>query len=209
MSTPTTYPTGITITPKGTLRARRITVQHVATGRILTAPSVTSLARRLKWGPNGPYHFDNVLKGHRLSHRGWGVPTLLNQRLDLKDVFGNRYSASIAEIIKKVGAASANKLRRTGAVGALMLADRDLSNVLVPKTYRVEGYVFRAGYVRGRGSPLVKLTKLEEAPDKLGISAGAACALVHGLRPSVRGVTFVRAHTAQRRATEALKPVQS
>ncbi len=206
---PVTYPTNIQITPRGTLRARKITVQHLATGRILTAPSVTALARRLKWGPNGPYHFDNVLKGNRLVHRGWGVPTLLNQRLALKNVFGNRYDASIGELTAKLGARRTNKLRRQGSTGALVEVSKDLSHVLAPKSYRVEGYLFhRSGY-SGSGTPLVRLDQLSEAPERLGISYHSAWQLSRGLAQSIRGVTFLKAYTAQRRATEALEPVQA
>ncbi len=203
----TTYPTRIQITSRGTLRRRKITVQHLATGRLLTAPSVTALARRLKWGPNGRFHFDNVLKGNRLVHRGWGVPTLLNQRLTLKDVFGNRYEASIGELAVKLGAGPTNRLRRQGSTGALVEVSKDLSHVLAPKSYRVEGYLFHAA--RGRGSPLVRLTKLGDASERLGISQNAAWRLCHGYAQSIRGVTFLKAYTTQRRATEALEPVQA
>lgn len=203
----TTYPTRVQITAKGTLYARKITLRHIKTGRVVSAPSVTAFARQMRWGPNGGQHFDNVLKGHRLHHRGWGMRSVLNKKLALKDVFGNRYKATIAEIVARLGAPSANRLRRYGAVGKLVLDSHDFTHVLTPKTYRVESYVFRAGDDRGRGNPLVSLTRLAEAPIKLGISMQQAFQLVHGYRPSVRGVTFVRAHTTQRRATEALATV--
>lgn len=187
---------------------RAVCLQHVRTGKRISAPSVAHLARRLRWGPNGTFHLDNVLKGKRLSHYGWGVPEILNAPLQLKDVFGNRYEETVVSVLQKVGAQAANKLRRTGAYQTLVLADKDLSHVVAPAPDRVTGYLYRKGYQRGPGRPLARIDRLVEAPEKLGISVASANLLARGLRQSIRGVTFIKAHKEAKEAFPGLTPVE-
>jgi hypothetical protein len=186
---------------------RKVTLQHIRTGRIVTMPSVSAFARRMRWGTNGTFHLDNVLKGNRLHHRGWGVPAVLNEELRLKDALGNEYRETVAAIARRLGSHAANRLRRQQPFQALVPTDTDLTHVLAPSATRPVGYLFRAGYSRGRGSPLVRLDKLAEAKERLGISTSSACWLVKGYRQAIRGVTFVRAYTEPRRLT-ALTPVE-
>lgn len=176
-----------------------VTLQHLETGRTVSAPSIAAFCRKAKVkGVNARYHLTPVLQGHRLSYKGWGVPAVLNAELPLKDVFGNETTATVAQWTKTLSITSLNRLRAGQPAGAIAPLTHDFGPILGLKPYRVKAYRFRKAD-GSRGRPEIVGETLAECAAKLGISTAGAYTLAHGLSPRVKGATFIRAETEARR----------
>lgn len=177
-----------------------LTLQHIKTGEIIKTPTIADFARRKRWGKNGTFHFDLVLKGKRLHHKGWGIPSVLDQEIQFKDVYGNTYTEKVRTLASRIGSKAANDLRKNQSYQDLLPKDYDISGVVKPKDYTIKGYLFR----RGTDGHLVRLNNLKEAPEKLGVSYQIAYCLSRGLSGRCgAGVQFIKAYTKPRKARAA------
>lgn len=198
-------------------QARPVCFQHIRTGRTLSAPSIAAFARKAKLGPTAQYHFDSVLKGRRLHHKGWGLPARLNAQLDLQDVFGNEEAITVGELAAKSTVQRANRLAAGDTFRSVAPAGHDYGPILKPKGYRVNGYVLRKsrwlydgmdrhGRAKWRLSKgrLVHGRTLKEVSKVAGICLMGAFELVHGYADVIKGVTLAATHTTKRSAFGAL-----
>lgn len=196
-------PTNVALNERG-LGKVPVTLQHIESGRKLSAASITAFCRKAGFKGGTPhFHITPILKGERLSYKGWGRPDVLNQRLKLKDAYGNTYEPSVAELIlNRVGAFTIRRLQAGQQVGAIAPATVDTSHTVPPNPTKVTRYRFHMGEGAGRGNPTVVADTIKGAATRLGISPARAGYLVHGLAGSVKGATFLGAETTQRRVLE-------
>lgn len=197
---PPINPSIVAALPVGRQGVRRaVMLQHIRTGRIISAPSVAAFCRNARLGRNARFHFDNVLKGKRLEHRGWGLPATLNHQLQLKDVFGNTMEGSVSQLRRRFSSTSLRRFMAGRQVGAIAPADHDFSHALPSKTYRVKSYRFRDAH----GS-LIQGNQLKDVAARTGSGIGDLSMVARGLKPAVNGVTFVGAKTEPRSAFAAI-----
>ncbi len=178
---------------------RPVIMQHIRTGRIIAAPSVTAFVEQAGLPAVAAFQYDPVFKGQKLFLHGWGMAEVLNRRLELKDVFGNRYEGTVGELRQKLSGHTLRRLMAGEPVGSLAPATHDYGAILPPAPERtVEYRLLKDGRVL-RGATL------GEVAQQAGISIAGACALAHGYRAEVKGVTFHRAKTQRRKAGLAVK----
>lgn len=177
---------------------RAVTFQHLRTGRIITAPSVAAFARRARLGLYGKYQYDNVLKGYRLHVRGWGLPERLNQRVAVKDVWGNRWEGSVEDLRCHVSATAANRLARGEAIGNLLPADLPVPATMGKRPLYATHYALRKGRRIYRGATLRGVGK------QVGLSVCTVWMLVH--KRVAQTTCGVRLHAVRWARRNALKP---
>ncbi len=184
-------------------RPRAVIMQHIRTGRIISAPSIAAFVRRARLGRYAQFQFDPVFKGEKLSLHGWGLPHVLNRHLSFKDVFGNRYEGTVCELRKRLSSRVIKCLLRDQPIASLAPADYDYGAVLPVKTHVATEYAVKHKGRVYRGATLKAVGR------QAGISHVAVWALTHGQRSVVKGVRFHSVKTRQRRDVVArnLEPV--
>lgn len=176
------------------LRRRPVTFQHIRTGRIISAPSIVAFVRKAGLKRVARFQFNDVLRGKKLSLHGWGLPRILNTRLRLKDVYGNRYEGTVAELRRKLSGCTIRRLLKGQPVASLALESHDYGRIVPPRAERIVGYsVVRDGR-RYDGQTL------EEVAGKAGVSVNAVYNLSHGLSHEVNGTTLHHVKTVRRKA---------
>lgn len=173
-------------------KGRPIVMQHIRTGRIISAPSIAEFCRKARLNRNARFHFDNVLKGHRLSHLGWGLPTTLNEQLHLKDPYGNRISGTVAQLSRKLSTTALNRLRNGGVIQGIAPAHLTFGGI-APLRPLVQGYTIR------HGQRTITVDTLKQVGNLMGKSIGPAFKLVHGLS-TYPGTEIVDVKTEARNA---------
>lgn len=153
---------------------RAVTLQHLRTGRVITAPSVAAFARRARLGPYGQYQYDNVLKGYRLHVRGWGLPERLNQRVAVKDVWGNRWEGTVEDLRCRLSATAANRLASGKASGNVLPAHLPVPSDMGKRPVRAVRYTIVKFGLRYSGETLKATGK------QIGLSPTSVWMLVHG-----------------------------
>lgn len=186
------------LVPQKTIK-RSVRLQHIKTGRVISAPSIAAFCRRARLKGNDRLHITPVLNGERLLHKGWALPRVLNSRLSLKDVFGNEVTRSIRELKTQFGTMTIRRLLAGFPVGKVAPAVHDYGDILKPKPYTLKEYVFRVPGKRGRPR-LIRAETYKQAGRKLGIDKQSAFNLSHGYSHNVDGITFERAETVRRSA---------
>lgn len=179
---------------------RAVCFQHVRTGRIITAPSITAFARKARLGPYGKYQFDNVLKGHRIHVRGWGHPERLNQHVEVKDVWGNRWAGTVNDLRCIVSATAANRLARGEPCGNVLPAGVAVKDQIAHRPLRYTGYAVK------RGSTVYRGRTLREVASKVGMSITPIWGLVHGRQQRTKcGLTLQKAYAVRRSALKGCR----
>lgn len=184
---------------------RPVTMMHIETGQIIAAPSVAAFTRLAGLKPVAQFQFHPVFKGQKLTLHGWGEAAVLGQHLSVKDIFGNRYEGTIAELRRSLSGFALNRLRKGQVVGSLAPIEHDYGDVMPSKSIVATEYSLR------RGKRVYRGVSLKEVGYKAGISAPSVCDLVHGYRGRVKGVTLSGVKTRRRRDPLAakLEPVRS
>lgn len=184
-----------------TVNTRPVRLQHLETGRVITAKSIAAFVRRHlpeTW-EEARYHITPVLDGQRSSHKGWFLPETLAHRVSLRDVYGNTTSLTIREAFKKHGLSArglvcllSGKTRATFG-GRLILAENATKAFVQPKATKVT----RVQLTDGRRT--VTAPSLNQAALKAGISVPGVYQAAYGLRAEIDGFRIADVTVEQKR----------
>lgn len=192
-------------TPKrrrGNFKARKCTLQNVYSGCTVTTKSISAFARKLHLSKGVEHHIPAVLTGKSWHAGGWFRPKTLKQRLSLKDVFGNRYETTVMDVLRrrKLSNHAVKRVLSGRTFQGLVPADKDLSHILPPRSYRATSYV-----LQDSTGETFEGASLREVAERAGIKLCSAFNLVHGYQDVVKGVYLKRVKTEPRRAL-AIQP---
>lgn len=82
-------------------KIRKTHLVNFNTGEEIQTNSISEFCRRANLNKNDKYHMTPVLDGERLTHKGWVLPSLLNNRTIICDLNGKEYSIRELLRIKK------------------------------------------------------------------------------------------------------------
>lgn len=133
---------GLPVATKGRTTRRPLTLEHAQTGRVISAPGITTFCRLANLTGSAQFHITPILDGKRVHHKGWYLPSFLDQQLNLRDIYGNLYSMTVREWIRdhKRSGQTANRLLTGGkksiVEGRVMLASTVINSPIAPNPIR-------------------------------------------------------------------------
>lgn len=190
--------------PKKDARPVPCTLVNVVSGRTISAKSITEFCHKAGLGKLAKYHITPVMQGQRLHYRNWTMPGVADKRLDLKDVYGNRYQTTVGKLManRTFSTQAIRRLANGEVFQGVSRADIQTDGTISPRAVRVKQYALRT-----KSGLVVKGQRLKDVADQTGISMHSAWLLTRGFTSSVDGVTFHRVKTEQRQALK-LETVQ-
>lgn len=172
---------------------RPCTLQHVGTGRKISADSITAFCEQAGLSNVSRYHITPVLDGKRPHHKGWFLPKTLTKQLDLRDIYGNAYRVSVQEWVTKHGYSAAAALRLLSGerqrFKQLLTATAEDSAHLRPRGIKVTSVTLR------KGARTVTAPSLPAAAVALGYNKTALYPVAYGLRDTLDGFRLTKVRT--------------
>lgn len=161
-------------------------LENIYSGRIIESDSVFNFCREAKLYNNAKYHIFPILEGERLSYKNWFLSDVLNKKLELVDVYGNKYNLTVKQLILKYKLSPVYTRRLLNGQSVYGLHPKKnfekLENNIIPvKNYTIKKYVF------SKGKKIVSGKTMEEIGNKIGRSIAPIWNVVHGFKESQDG----------------------
>lgn len=148
--------------------------QHIRTGTIVSGPSITAACRKMGLKNGSNIYMENVLKQKRLHYKGWGLPKVLNAQIKFKDLFQNKYEASVRDLANKISSRCANALRKGKRWNNLAAESYDFGPIIAPKKYQIKQWRVK------RGNRVYVAASQGELAQKIRVSQSVLSSLMHG-----------------------------